>query len=88
MHEDRTYTFVALTATTTLPRLYAAVPAGRVPHRPGNYFRRAGHMFGLHRFTLAVPICDGLTGHTYWDLGVKVGSTINLIRFHPVKSRE
>jgi dolichol kinase len=82
VQEGRCYLFVALTPTTTLPRLYQAVPAGQTPHSAGRYFRASGKVYGLHRFTLLVPIPKGLTGTSY-DFGVKVGSTMNLIKFRP-----
>jgi hypothetical protein len=84
LREGHSYTFVALTAASTNPRLYAAVPDGQVPSQPGTWSRRAGHEPGLSRYTLAVPVGRGYTGHAYWDFGVKVGSTMNLVRFHPV----
>jgi Bacterial Ig-like domain (group 3)/Immunoglobulin domain/Putative Ig domain len=84
LREGHSYTFVVLTAGSTMPQLYAAVPDGQVPSQPGSWSRRAGHESGLNRYTVAVPIGRDYTGHAYWDFGVKVGSTMNLIRFHPV----
>jgi hypothetical protein len=80
----QTYTFVALTATSSRPRLYAATPSGTEPSQAGAYFSAAGRLFGLNRFTLGVPISRGLNGHINWNFGVKVGSTMYLITFHPV----
>jgi hypothetical protein len=85
LREGHTYTFVALTLTDKpLPRLYGPVPAGQKLWPPGQWFRRAGRQDGRYRFTLAVTIGDGLGGHTYWDFGIQVESTMHLIEFHPV----
>jgi hypothetical protein len=86
LKEGHTYTIVALTTTTAQPRFYAAVPAGQTPHVAGALLRKAGSQAGLHRFTLRVVVPDNLGGSALWDFGVKTGSTMNLIEFHPLTS--
>lgn len=84
LKEGHTYTIVALTKSTTQPRFYDAVPAGQTPHVAGSLLRKAGSQAGLHRFTLRVVVPDNLSSSALWDFGVKTGSVMNLIEFHPL----
>jgi hypothetical protein len=79
----RTYTVVAQTSSRTAPRYYDAVPAGQTPRHGGPRMHAAGTGDGLHRWTLDVGIDHGLGRYKYWVLGVRVGTTVHLIRFHP-----
>jgi hypothetical protein len=45
----------------------------------------AGSQFGLHRYTLSVYIDRGMGRYAYWNFGVKVGSTMHLVKFRPVR---
>jgi hypothetical protein len=85
LREGHTYTLVALTSSASRPRLYDAAPAGQTPHPADNLMHRAGSQYGLHRYTIAVHIDRGLGRYTYWNLGVKVGSTMHLVKIHPVR---
>jgi hypothetical protein len=84
LRQGHTYTLVALTTSKSRPRYYDAAPAGQGPHPADNLFNPAGRQFGLNRFTLAVHIDTGLGRYQFWNLGVKVGNTMNLIKFHPI----
>jgi hypothetical protein len=79
-----TYTLVALTSSSSRPRLYDATPVGTQPSQAGAYFQPAGREYGLNRYTLTVPIGRNLNSHINWNFGVKDGSTMYLITFHPV----
>jgi hypothetical protein len=82
--EGRSYMVVALTASTSRPRYYDAVPFGQTPRPADNYFLPAGTQYGLHRYTIAVRIPHGMGRYYYWAFGVKIGTTMNVVKFHPI----
>jgi hypothetical protein len=84
LREGHSYTLVALIPGTSRPRYYDAAPYGQTPHPADNLFNPAGSQYGLHRFTLTVHIDQGLGRYTYWVIGIKTGTTMHLIKFHPV----
>lgn len=84
LHEGRSYTLVALTSGTRAPRYFNAVPAGHTPGPRGPLMNAAGTEAGLHRWTLSVTIDRRIGRYSSAVLGVKVGSTMHLVKFHPV----
>jgi hypothetical protein len=64
---------------------YSAAPSGQMPSPAGSPFISAGSQFGMHRFTLALHVDRGLGRYTYWNFGVRTGSTMHLVKFHPVR---
>jgi hypothetical protein len=85
LHEGHRYTVVALTTSRSRPRFYDAAPWGRTPGPADNLLNAAGSQFGLHRYTLSVYFGRGMGRYRYWNFGVKVGSTMHLVKFHPVR---
>jgi hypothetical protein len=85
LHEGHRYTVVALTTSRSRPRYYDAAPFGQTPHPADNLMNAAGSQFGLHRYTVSVYFGRGMGRYTYWNFGVKVGSTMHLVKFHPVR---
>jgi hypothetical protein len=69
----RTYTLVVTAATR--PTYYDAAVYPQRPTRRDKAFRAAGH----HRWALGVTM-SRMGGHTYWNLGVKVGGTKRVLK--------
>ncbi|MFC5676808.1 beta strand repeat-containing protein [Aeromicrobium endophyticum] len=69
----RTYTLVVMAGSR--PTYYEAEVAPRTPRKPGGLMRPAGH----DRYALGVTMKD-LRGRTYWNLGVKVGKKMHVVR--------
>jgi Bacterial Ig-like domain (group 3)/Putative Ig domain len=85
VHEGHRYTLVALTTSRSRPRYYDAAPFGQTPHPADNLMKAAGSQFGLHRYTVSVYFGRGMGRYKYWNFGVKVGATMHLVKFHPVR---
>jgi hypothetical protein len=56
-----------------------------MPSPAGSPFISAGSQFGMRGFTLALHVDLGLGRYTYWNFGVRTGSTMHLVKFHPVR---
>jgi hypothetical protein len=70
-----TYTLVVV-GTGTRPVFYDAAVYPRRPTVRDNAFYAAGH----NRWTLGVTMDRDLRSHTYWNLGVKIGSTLHVLK--------
>ncbi|GAA1934409.1 hypothetical protein GCM10009797_29740 [Nocardioides hwasunensis] len=71
----RTYTLV-VAGSSVRPVYYDAEIAPRRPHRRSLALRPAGP----GRWTIGVTMDRGLSGHRLWNLGVKVGPTMRLVK--------
>jgi len=73
------YTLV-VNGTGRQPIYYdAEVYPGR-PHKRDNAFHRAGH----HRWTLGVYMQPSLRSHRYWNIGVRIGGTMHVLKIRVV----
>jgi hypothetical protein len=70
-----TYTLV-VNGAGTRPVFYDAAVYPRTPTKRDNAFLAAGH----HRWTLGVYMQRNLRTHTYWNIGVKIGGTMHVIK--------
>lgn len=69
---------VVITAVGTATRP-TYVDAAVYPNRPvgaDQAFRAAG----THRWTLGVTITENMLSHTYWNIGVKIDSTLHVVK--------
>jgi hypothetical protein len=69
-----TYTLV-VTGTTTRPYYYDATPYPQTPNRRDKAFRAAGYQ----RWALGITMTTSLRSHRYWNVGVKIGTTMHVI---------
>jgi hypothetical protein len=77
---DRTQTYTVTAIAKHQPEYVDAAP---YPHRPsGNdfYFEREGTTHGQGIWQLAVTIQTKLRSHLYWNIGVRTGSTLHVIK--------
>ncbi len=75
----RTYTLVV--EARSRPRYYAAAPSPRRPFRYVTGMRRAGH----GRWALAFTVTHRMAAHKHWNLGVKAGGHMSVIRIKVVR---
>ncbi len=73
VRRGRSYTLVVHSGSR--PRYYQAEVAPLKPRKPGRLMRPAGR----NRYALGVTMVD-LRGRTYWNLGVKIGKTMHVVR--------
>ncbi|MBD8608537.1 immunoglobulin domain-containing protein [Aeromicrobium sp. CFBP 8757] len=73
VRRGRTYTLVVHAGSR--PKYYEAEVVPRTPRRFGGVMRKAGK----GRYALGVTMTD-LRGRTYWNLGVKVGKKMHIVR--------
>jgi hypothetical protein len=71
----RTYTMVVL-HTSRQPTYYDAAVYPKRPTRKDTAFHAAGH----DRWALAITITRSLRSTRYWNLGVKIGSTLHEVK--------
>jgi hypothetical protein len=71
----RGHTYTLVVHAGSRPRYYEAEVAPRTPHKLGGLMHRAGR----DRYALGVTMKD-LRGRTYWNLGVKIGKTMHIVR--------
>ena len=70
----KTYTFVVYSATR--PRYLDAAVYPRRPGPGGTSFLKAG----TGRWTLAVTMSKSMRSHKYWNVGIKIGSTVQVVK--------
>jgi YVTN family beta-propeller protein len=75
VHAGHTYTFV-VTGSTRRPTYYDAAV---YPMKPAGH-DYSFHAAGQHRWTLRVTMTKNLASHTYWNAGVKIGSTMHVVK--------
>jgi hypothetical protein len=75
----QTYT-VVVTRAAARPVYYDAAVFPRRPHRASAPFYAAGN----RRWTLGVTMDAGMRGHTFWNLGVKIGARLNTVKIRVV----
>ncbi|SHG46958.1 Sugar lactone lactonase YvrE [Jatrophihabitans endophyticus] len=80
----RTYTFAVYTTGRSRPRYVNAAPAPRRPHGDDAWFVRAGRAGGLHRWTLGVTMEPRLRSHRYWNVGVRSGGTVHVLKLRVI----
>jgi YVTN family beta-propeller protein len=76
----RTYTIIV--HSLGRPTYYDAAPAPTTPFVRDQYFHAAGY----HRWALGVTMTKSLRSHRYWDLGVKIGTTMHALRIRVAAS--
>jgi hypothetical protein len=75
----RTYTLLAI--ANSRPTYVDAAVAPRAPAGLDGTFRSLGH----GRWALAVTIQRALLSHPYWNIGIKVGRTVHVLRIRVVR---
>jgi hypothetical protein len=75
VHVGHAYTLV-VNGTAQRPVYYDAAVYPRKPTKRDNAFLAAGH----HSWTLGVYMQHSLRSHKYWNIGVRVGSTMHVIK--------
>lgn len=78
----RSYSLLANAALTPAYAGAAAYPSR--PASSGPRFQRVGEVLGTPTWAFSLPITTGFTKHPYWNVGVRVGNTIRIIRIHVV----
>jgi hypothetical protein len=74
VHVGDVYTFV-VNGTALQPVYYDAAVYPQLPSKRDNAFRRAGH----DRWTLGVFMQSSLRTHPQWNIGVRIGATVQVI---------
>ena len=75
VHPGRVYTLV-VTHSARRPVYYDATVYPLRPTERDNAFYRAGH----NRWTLGILMQRSLRTHPYWNIGVRIGSTLHIIK--------
>ena len=70
------HTYTIVVHSIKRPTYYDAAPAPTKPYKRDLVFRAAGY----HRWALGVTIDRAMYHHKYWNLGVKIGSTVYKVR--------
>jgi hypothetical protein len=74
------HTYTVVVHSTKRPTYYDAAPVPTKPFVRDQPFRRAGH----HRWALGVTMTQSLSGYKYWNIGVKIGKVMHVIRIRVV----
>ena len=73
------YTLV-VNGTGRRPVYYDAEVYPRQPHKRDNAFHRAGH----DRWTLGVYMQPSLRTHRYWNIGIRIGGTMHVLKIRVI----
>jgi len=71
-------TLVALAPTR--PRYYLPVYSSNTPHVAGHTFYHDGRQANSPRWSLTVTLPKTMRGHTFWNLGIKIGKTMHNVK--------
>jgi hypothetical protein len=75
VHTGHVYTLI-VTGTAHRPVYYDAAVYPLRPTQRDTAFHRAGH----HRWTLGVYMQPNLRTHPYWNIGVRIGDAMHIIK--------
>lgn len=75
VHRGHTYLFVV--NSSTRPAYYDAAPFPATPFQPDPLAMRSA---GYHRWSLPVMMTQSLRAHLYWNIGIKIGSTLHVLK--------
>jgi len=79
VHRGHSYV-VAATSTGRAPAYFAATPAPGIPSRLVGHLHYAGVQLGERTWTLRIHLSAAMSGHTFWNVGVRIGSVLHIIR--------
>jgi hypothetical protein len=72
------HTYQLVVHSTKRPTYYDAAPVPQIPFVKDMKFFKAGH----HRWALGVTMTHSLGHHRDWNLGIKIGKTMHVLRVH------
>jgi hypothetical protein len=81
VHRGHTYLFVV--NSSTRPAYYDAAPFPATPFQPDPLAMRSA---GYHRWSLPVMMTKSLRAHRYWNIGIKIGSTLHVLKIRVLAS--
>jgi hypothetical protein len=70
------HSYTLIVYSNSRPTYYDAAPAPRIPFKKDQVFHAAGN----HRWALGVTITRSMHHYKYWNLGVKIGHTMHVVR--------
>jgi hypothetical protein len=70
------HTYTVVVRSIKRPTYYDAAPVPTTPFVRDQPFRKAGH----HRWALGVTMTHSLRSHKYWNIGVKIGQVMHVLR--------